>query len=173
MYLLSDDEEGRGSPRRKERHHSEENMAAALRSRLKRKRYCSRPRKQKKKNLGYKGVTCKDVDEDIAEVEGPMTAEAFWKCFVLPRRPCVLRNYGTWGGMMSKSSKDWCKELCDIAGDETVRVETKVEGSRAFGLGRDRTLRLKDFLKHLSRTKESSYYMSTQTLAEDDEARLK
>ncbi|KAJ1458896.1 cupin-like domain-containing protein [Pelagophyceae sp. CCMP2097] len=136
---------------------------------------------------GYSGYRCRRRNERVAEVDvGDELGshENFFLDFVTERRPCVLRGYASTGSLgavstaatAQKPDQAWCDLLHDACGpDVTVRVEERADSNvegRAFGLGREKRVSVRDFVKHVrDHPTESMWYLSTQPLDENADGR--
>ena len=93
------------------------------------------------------------------------------------RRYCAAAPLGSVAAAATARdpSAAWAASLETACGASCVRVEVAAPGERAFGRGREATVRVAGLLKECAaaaaENRACRYYLSTQELAEDDEGR--
>ena len=123
--------------------------------------------------MSYRGYTLKKAGEPIDYIcPTTITPKEFFDKYVKRRRPVVLRSSldhidKRWKGTKEKWTNDY---LCKVAGESSVRVEYRDSKRGRFGQGKERTMKMDEFVS-LIKQGDLLHYLTTQDLKVDEEGR--
>ena len=123
--------------------------------------------------MSYRGYSFKKNNETIDYISPTaITPKEFYNKYVKERRPVVFSSSldtidEKWKGTKSHWSNDYLNRL---TGNSTIRVEYRENESGRFGEGKEKTMKMKEFLNKI-KSGDKLHYLTTQDLKVDEEGR--
>ncbi len=123
--------------------------------------------------MSYRGYSLKKKNEAIDRIlPASITPLEFYNTYVRERRPVVFKASletvdERWKGTKLRWSNEYLKK---VAGNSTVRVEYREDKRGDFGQGKEKTMKMEEFLDLIGQG-DVMHYLTTQDLKVDEEGR--